>query len=213
MAAKTESVSTNDTVSDIITDGINALITAAEASLNSPIKLNLKSVEIETPSEPSVPAEPKINPIHLGIGLCPDDEIESKRIEEAFTVLRTGEGFRHIAQNTVYGVLMRYLVRKEQAIVNDFLNNLLEYIHHNREIHFTPITAYLGIEVLSAEKKLTAVQITEFNTILRVLMDAANPSSRLAVVKRIVWDNIRNSLSPNNGDTIHTKLKKFFNIN
>jgi len=112
------------------------------------------------------------------------------------------------AQTEFYNLVVGYITRESNsATLGVFLDNLLTIIYeHPRE--FSPLCAYRGFNELS----ISNIQRIEWEAILKVLIDTANPTTRSLVVKNINWNNVKARLSPTIAENIIGKLHNYYNV-
>jgi hypothetical protein len=151
----------------------------------------------------------------LGKNLCPNYQLGSDRLESALAVLRNTElgavtpAQGAEAQTTLYTTIAHMLVRRPEADSLDFLNNLLQYVEANLQVHFAPKLACRWFDHLT---DLTEDQFSEFSMLLAILTDTAKSSTRLATAKSISWESVRLNFREQTAEEMLARLKKFYTI-
>lgn len=112
------------------------------------------------------------------------------------------------AQSEFYNLVVGYITRETNpTIIGIFLDNLLKVIYEH-PLEFSPLYAYRGFNELS----ISNIQRIEWEAILKVLIDTANPTTRSLVVKNINWNNVKARLNPITAENIIGKLHNYYNV-
>ena len=161
-----------------------------------------------------------VNPLHTGKDLCPSeqlsdgpDPLHSNRLEEALGILRNHNQSSPAqlanAQMVLYNTIITYLTRKELQVTKLFINNLLQYIEHHIEGHFSSDKKF---KLMEGYSNISAAQNKELTTVLGILIDLAPKDTRLMVAKKINWDTASKAINPQYTSIVMEKLKRIFNV-
>ena len=145
-----------------------------------------------------------------------DDVVNDQRLTDTLNVLVTyvEESYDSftigLAQQQLYNHIHRTLLRGNSDEIRCFFDKLLTFIHEHSSngMHFTATRCYTGFR----ELKMTQPQFNEFKMILCILMDTANPVTRAAAAKKVMWDNVIRSFSPTHGETLISNLKDYYGV-
>lgn len=142
-----------------------------------------------------------------------DDLLTSNQLANALDVLhsKTVNQPKLIADAQVafYNVITRVLIRKTEDDAFSFLSNILSYIYANIDNEFSVAKRYREFNALP---NLTKGQQLEFQILLGVLVDTANPSTRLKNARSMNWVTISKQLQPATAEFIVLRLKKYYNV-
>lgn len=104
--------------------------------------------------------------------------------------------------------LLRVLGTYSVDDVKEFLDSFLSYIVSNSD-DYSPTRAWRFFDQLPG---FTTAKQREFEMIMRLLIDAAEPTTRKLAVKTINWEQIEDALSSINGMIIFKNLQIYFNV-
>jgi len=157
--------------------------------------------------------EDAVHPATLGKDMCPNDALNSSRLESAFALLRGitqgSPADVGAAQTTFYNCISRILSKGSEEEAIEFMQNLLKYINANFNTHFTTENMFASVDKMPM---LTNEQQREFFSLVKIFVDCAHEGSRFATAKSISWETIRGTLVSSTSEIILNRVKKFFNI-
>ena len=215
MAATTETTTAPTTVTEPAAPVTEK--TVASSAAKTPARSS-KAPEAPIPAAVAVAAVSAVDAdtladLLVGKNICPNDLMANTALESALATLRnadpvTPEAIAN-AQTTLYNVIARFLVRKEEADAFAFLTNLLVYIEHNLEVHFTSKLKFRCVNMLDS---LNTAQRNEFNILLSILIDTAPLATRASTVKAISWKVIHGELVPAHAELVMSRMMKFYNV-
>lgn len=169
-------------------------------------------------SNKSIPADTSVDKVQVAepepvdIKYMPDVVMNGKLIK-ALETLKTDallpEQAIADAQAQLYHALVRGIVNTTDAESEQFLTLILEYIHKNMDQMFVPKKIFRCINIVSA---MSDNQRIEFQTLLRILVDTADPWSRIITAKSMNWTQIDATLTSSYSTILIERLKNFYRI-
>jgi hypothetical protein len=180
----------------------------------------LETDEMSNTTETPISIEPIEAIVEVAVESIPqyflDDKTNDARLHGALTTLTNYTEDDHnvnevaYAQQQFYTHLQRTLYRGSVEEISFFMTAILDFISKNNNPgeHFTVSRCYTGFN----ELKLSVNQNREFQMLVRVLMDTANPDTRKAKVKSFAWDNVKRSFVVENSEQFLNVLKEFYEV-
>ena len=142
-----------------------------------------------------------------------NDPVANQRLIDALGVLKqpglTSPNAIAIAQIQFYNSLVRGIVNTTPAESETFLNTILAYIEKNYSGMFSPLKLFRSVNLMST---LSINQRKEFEIILRILVDTADPLTRIGVAKSMNWSQIMASINTSYALTLIDRLQNFYRI-
>lgn len=142
----------------------------------------------------------------------PDVTMNNKLIG-ALQILKTNELLPQQiiadAQAQLYHALVRGIVNTTDIESEQFLILILKFIYENMEQMFVPKKIFRCINMVTL---MSDNQRNEFQILLRILVDTADPKTRIMSAKAMNWVQIDANLTSSYAATLVERLKNFYRI-
>ena len=112
------------------------------------------------------------------------------------------------AQVAFYHCIIRGITVGDVDSAMGFLKAITAFIVNNNKA-FLPTTAFRSFNTL---KGLTVTQVTEFEVVLRILIDVAEVETRREVATSIFWENVDSKVTGPYKEILLDRLKDFLKV-
>ena len=177
-------------------------------------------VEVIPPTEEPInlptmePIEPTQQTVTAG-NFYLDDPINDRRLTEALNILiqptdGVYEAAPYAGAQVVFYMCLHRIVANPPSpdSLKYFLDHLLDFAWANKDTHFNPKKVYTACANLS----ISELQQLEFQMLIKLIMDTANPAVRYKVAKGFNWAKVADSFQNHQQEQLLENLRTYYNV-